>query len=680
MGSTLLWAFFFSLAAPDAAPLAFAADPPSNGIVTGGPTYVPPGAANDPAVRNALSQAQPPAQNGAKGPTNIGTIPTPETIPPPSITGGQSFGQFRNSKNEVKLDRMFLNRYKQCVVRVTARDLAGNPLAQAMGVGIGRSNQSSAQYIATTLSIVLGNSQQWADEIEITHHTGNKYTAKVAYIDEEKNLVLLAPEATPAAIPFVAPNNERPQVDVFTISFRDTPVNDEDNLEGGGGIQPQIHRALLAAANPENGVLSVSGKSIDDSQAGTAVINTAGELVGMLLPGGRGVLASSLQSMMFKAGRATPIEPSMIGPILGRGVLVGPKTPGAFPTIGAALEAIKKGEAPKADPTRYNPAKNRALAPKENDKVVVKVMPGTYREGKTLVIPGDLSLSGSGADATTIIGNDPEKPVILVQDAENVIVSGFRIVPAPLQKLKAPAVIFSKAHGSTLLGNVVEAKGGVAFWAHESRNVRVTGNTFPKGEQRAVSCDRSSMLLESNAFLGNWPTAFSGDKQCSGEIRRNLFLDNKAGIALSSLVGKINVERNSFIRSLAGIKLSGENPAVSVDDNLFYENTHALYSTSDFDVKKIGRNAIWKTKFTARGRELRPQDSIRTEPKFENPAAYDFRVKAGKGQVGVASKEAGGDLGAFQRSDFVGSATQQLARTLSAATGSDDIPVAWGLE
>jgi hypothetical protein len=669
MGTMILWAFFFAFA--------HAADPAP--VNTGGATYVPPSAANDPAVRNALNPGSAPA--GGKGPTNIGQIPTPETIPPPSAAAGQSFGQFRNSKNEVKLDRMFLNRYKQSVVRVTARDLAGNPLAQAMGVGIGRSTLASAQYIATTLSIVLGNSQQWADEIEITHHTGNRYTAKVALIDEEKNLVLLSPEATPAAIPFVAPQNERPQVEVFTFSFKDNNSTAEgENLEGGGGIEPQIHRGLLAAANPETGVLSVSGKSIDNTQSGSGIINTTGELVGMLLPGGRGVLASTLQRMMVKASKSTPIDPTMIGAILGRGVLVDPKLPGAFPTITAALEAIKKGEAPKADITRYTPAKNRALAPKESDKVVVKVMPGNYKEAKTLVLPSDISLSGSGADITTIVGSDPDKPVLLLQDVENVILSGFRIVPAPLQKMKAPTVIFSKTKGSLLLGNILEAKGGVAFWAHESQALRIAGNTFPKGEARAISCDKSAVIIESNAFIGDWPIAITGDKSCSGEIRRNLFLENKAGISLSALVSKIAVDRNSFIRTTAAIKLSGENPNVSIDDNVFFENLYAVYASGDFDVKRIGRNSIWKTKFVARGRPLKPSDSIRTEPQFENPALYDFRIKPGKGQLGVAAKETGADLGAYQRSDFLGSATQQLVRTLSAATGDDSLPEAWGLE
>lgn len=666
MGNFFLWAFFFIAALPPS----FAQDGQIN---TGGPTYVPPQAANDPAVRAALQQSGV-QQNG---PTPI-TVPTPETIPAPSTTQGTSLGQYRNSRNEVKLDKMFLDRYKQSVVRVTARDLAGNKLAEAMGVGIGRGLQNSARYIATPLSIVLGNEQQWADIIEIKHHSGNSYTARVALIDEEKNLVLLAPEATPAAIPFVRPLDERPQIDIYTIGFRDAgPLAEPEAAESG--IQPTIHKGTLAAANQENGVLSVSGSGIDDSQAGTAIINSAGELIGMLLPGGRGVLSSALELLILKADKATPFTPSLIGAILGRGVLVSPTIDGAYRSISAALDAVKKGEAPKADPTRYFAAKRRDLAPKESTKTVIKVMPGTYRETKPLSIPSDISLSGSGPGSTTIFGNHPERPVLLVQNAQNVMVTGFRIVPAPLQKMKAPTVIVSKSGNVTLLGNIVEAKGGVALWAHESRSVSITGNTFPRGEARAVSCDRSVVTLESNAFLGDWPMALSADRNCTAEVRRNLFLDNKTAIAVSALASKLVVQRNSFIRDTIAIKVTGTRPSLTIDDNLFFESQFALQASSDFDVKRIGRNAVWRSKFVARGRELRPTDVIRTEPDFENPANFDFRIKPGKGQLGVAARESGADLGAFQRQDFLGGATQHLVRALAAATGESDLPEIWGL-
>jgi hypothetical protein len=69
------------------------------------------------------------------------------------------------------------------------------------------------------------------------------------------------------------------------------------------------------------------------------------------LPDGRGVLASTLTKLVYKAQKSKPIAPSLIGAILGRGVLIDAKITGAYKTITSALEAIKKGEAPKASIT-----------------------------------------------------------------------------------------------------------------------------------------------------------------------------------------------------------------------------------------------------------------------------------------------------------------------------------------
>src|SRR5690606_25041079 len=118
-------------------------------------------------------------------------------------------------------------------------------------------------------------------------------------------------------------------------------------------------------------------------------------------------------------------------------------------------------------------------------------------------------------------------------------------------------------------------------------------------------------------------------------------------------------------RDTVAVKLTGPRPVLSIQDNLFYESQFALQASSDFDVKRIGRNAVWKSRFVARGRELRPPDVIRTEPEFENPANFDFRIKPGKGQLGVAARESGADLGAFQRQDFLGGATQHLIQALA---------------
>ena len=173
---------------------------------------------------------------GSKPKTSI-AVPTPDTLPPPDLgpNGGgtsptsiprtpvnpkEALGQCRKKsgggETTVDFGCIIDRRYKHSVVRVLAKDLSGNILAKAMGVAIGR----NAQYIAAPLSIVLGNTQQWADRIEVTHFAGNKYDANVALIDEEKNLVILSPEAAPAPIVFVAETDERPQLDVYTISFR----------------------------------------------------------------------------------------------------------------------------------------------------------------------------------------------------------------------------------------------------------------------------------------------------------------------------------------------------------------------------------------------------------------------------------------------------------------------------
>lgn len=664
------WAFLFAIA-PAALQTAFSADPPVTGT-------------NATGIPGAVSYPKPGAAAPSR-PTNIGVIPTPDTIPPPNGTPGaggsipvpatevKSMGRYRKKGagggEVVNIESMIHDRYKQSVVRVVAKDLAGNVLAKAMGVGVGR----NSQFIATPLSIVLGSSQQWADKIEITHFAGNKYEAQVAFIDEEKNLVLLAPEASPAPIVFTRENNERPQIDIFTISFSNAP---------DGSITSAIHRGRIAAANTDTGLLSISaysGSVIDDAQAGTGVIDSEGSLVGMLLPGGRGVLSSTLQKSIAKAQKAVPIEPRMIGVILGRGVLVDPKLDGAFKTITDALDAIKKGTAPKTDTSRYNPAKNRSVAPKETDKVVIKVMPGTYKEKKQISLPSHISLSGSGPSQTVLVSPDPNKPAILVQNAENVIVAGFRIVPATLQTLKAPALIVSKSSNVTMLGNVFEAKGGVAAWVHESRNVNFFGNTFSRGTVRGLSCDKSDVVLEANAFVGDWPVALSIDKECSATVRRNLFLDNKNSISVSSFSSTVRVQQNTFVRSPSAVKLSGSSPRFSLNDNIFFECNYGLYAGGDLAPRALGRNGTWRSKFMARSKQLTLLDIVKTEPQFEAPESYDFRIKPGKGHTGSAMLIEGNDLGAYQRADFLGQYSGTLARSLGAVTSETDLADTWGL-
>lgn len=438
----------------------------------------------------------------------------------------------------------------------------------------------------------------------------------------------------------------------------------------------------MAAANPETGLLSVSAfqkEVIDDTQAGTGIIDSGGKLMGMLLPGGRGVLSSTLMKSIEKAKKSTPIEPRMIGVILGRGVLVDSKTEGAFKTIDEALEAVHKGTAPKTDPTRYTPARNRTVAPKETDKVVIKVMPGTYKLKKPVSLTSDLSLSGSGPSQTIIVAPDPDKPAILVQNANNVIVAGFRIVPANLQSLKAPALIISKATTVTVLGNMIEAKGGVGAWAHESNHVSFFGNTFARGTNRALSCDHSSIQVETNAFVGDWPMGAALDQGCVSVLKRNLFIDNKLGVAVASNAGSTLLQGNTFVRDVTGIKLVGSSPNFSLFDSVFYETPNGLFAGGEVNVRNLGRNGTWKSRFLSRSKPLVALDMLRTEPTFENPSQYDFRIKTGKAYSGQALREPGADLGAFQRTDFLGTYSGPLARSLGAATGEDDLAGQWGL-
>lgn len=656
MGKQFLWAiFFFLLLAPSAFVPALAADPPN---YTPPQNYIPPSARDSSAVQNAVRTATATA-------TNV-NVPTPDTIPaPPAATTTLSAGQYRNAKGEVKLAQMLLSRYKQSVVRVSAKDLAGNELARAMGVGVGR----NAQYIATPLSLVLGNGQQWADTIEITHSEGNKYTAQVALIDEERNIVLLAPQANPAPMPFVRENNERPQMDVFTISFNDG---------AGAKISPAIHRSMLAAANQENGLLSISGNEVTDAQAGTGVLNSQGELVGMLLPGGQGVLSSYIERLIVKAQKAKPLEPNRIGVILGRGVLVGNGVEGAFPTISAALEAIKKGEAPKTDPTRFIPAKTRMVAPKDADRVVVRVLPGRYQEDKTLSLPSNLSLAGSGPAITTIAGGAAGKPVLLIQGEENTLVSGLRILPPAKQEMKAPTVIVNKGKNISFLGNVIETKGGIGLWARESTGVRLEGNAFPRGQQRAVSCERSTVRFEANAFLGDWPVALSLDKGCRAEVVGNLFLENKVSAVISTQAGRLAFERNSFIRGETGLQIAGSYSSLALDDNLFYEQPFGLNASGEVGGKQFGRNAVWRSRLAAKGRNIPALDLVRTEPRFVDPAAYDFRPAEGQAQLANALKTPGAYLGAFQPDTWMGPFTQQLARSLAVAAGTPALATSFG--
>lgn len=563
---------------------------------------------------------------------------------------------------------MFLERYKESVVRVRILNQTGEEMGRAMGVSIGR----SPQLIATPLSLVLGNALEWADKVEISHARGNKYFAKIAYIDEQLDLVLLAPENSPAPIPFTRPQDERPQITVFTISFEDG---------AGGAIQPKIHRSNLAAVNPDFGSLSISGPTITNDQAGTGIINMQGELVGMMLPSGNGVLASALSERAIKAKRFSPIPPSMLGVVMGRGVLVDPTLPEAFPSIGAALKAMKEGKAPKADLARFNAAKDKTLSPKEADRVILKVMPGTYKEN-TLELPSSISFTGSGTNKTVIVGLNPKAPVISAHNAKNLSVTNFRVVPAPLQATDTATLEFTNTSLVRVIGNLIEGKGGSAISFSQTVSSAIFGNAFPEGNETAINCKSSAVLVEGNAFLGAWGRGISIDQGCSLNIVQNLFVNSKTSISVSGLASGGSIVNNTFIKSIVGVRFSGDNK-VSVKDNLFFEDLHGLYGIKEKATELIDRNAYWKSKITfPNDTKVKENRIVQAKPVFENPEFYDFRIHPGTPQLYINALEGEESLnfGAFQRKgkEMLGRFTGNLARALETATGQKGLAEAWG--
>lgn len=639
-----------------------AEDPPSTGTLT--PTYIP-GGLNSNTLKEAQSAQEAAALKAAGTATSL--IGTPDaSIPnaPGAAAGVVITGQFRKADGSVLLEKQYLARYKESVVRVVARDNSGNELGRTMGTAIGR--PGGKVFIASPLSGVLGNSMQWADTIEIVNHAGNRNKANVALVNEQLDLVLLDPLNKPAPINFVRPSDERAQIDIFTISFDDDTVN-------VGRIKPNIHNGMLQAINVQEGTLTVSSNYVVENSAGTAIISKTNELMGMLLPNGQGVLASALNNAISLAEKAEPISPRLVGVVMGRGVLVDEKLPFAFPTITAALEAIKEGKAPKTNPALYIPAKTRDLSPREAERIVLKVMPGVYnKEKQPINIGGNVSLTGSGAALTTIVGTDPAKPLFSIQNQANISVTGFRLVPAALQNGESSTVEIRNSSAVIVLGNIVEAKGGSGILLDGSSSIALFGNTFPRGKLKAVQCRASSMVVEGNAFLGDWPQAITVDSGCASQVRRNLFIETQIGLATSSQAREMEVKNNNFIKSLAGVRFFGEVPSGVFTDNIFFQNAFAFYGSKDYTGKRIGRNALWKSQVSFKGKPFKSLDMEIVQPIFEAPENYDFRLRASSSLVNSAttSGEDGRlDIGAFQRTDCAGRFTPQLLQTIAAAVG-----------
>jgi hypothetical protein len=170
------------------------------------------------------------------------------------------------------------------------------------------------------------------------------------------------------------------------------------------------------------------------------------------------------------------------------------------------------------------------------------------------------------------------------------------------------------------------------------------------------------------------------DKGCNLNARRNLFSENKTAVTISSAASRVNLERNSFIRTTGAVKFSSAPKTFFLRDNLFFECNYALLSSGALDAKKLGRNALWRSKMEARNKPIAAVDLVRTEPKFEAPASYDFRLSAGQSQFATAETEPGAELGAFARDTYVGTYTQQLVRALGVAIGEPELAEAWGLQ
>ncbi len=605
--------------------------------------------------------AYPSGTTAQPGQTTTNGIPTDtNAITPPPVDQAKSLGRFRTAAGTVKVADMLLNRYKESVVRVTALDNSGNTLGEAMGVAAG------GKHIAAPLSLILGNSVQWADKIAITHYDGTQYFANIALVNEELNLVLLAPENGPAEIPLVRPLDERPQITIFAISL---PPN----------AAPNIFEGKLSAVNQKNGTLAVTGDQIGDSQAGTAIINSQGELVGMLLPKRHGVLASKLTQLIDKAKKSEPLPPSMLGAVMGRGVVVKENLPGAYPTIGKALEAIKNGKAPKIDANFFEPAKDRLLSPKEADRLVVKVMPGTYKE-KNLELPSYISLSGSGPKDTTLMSTDPNAPAILVKNAKHINISGFRIVPAALQKAQSATIAIEQSSDVQILGNILESKGGAAISANSSLSVVVVANVFPGTDRGdAIRCIRSIVRATGNGVLGAWPQGFVAGDMCTFEIERNLFMRNKVSIAGSNRSAAVSVGNNTFIDTIGGLHLEGKPRAIRLQSNVFFHSPFALSTSTQIPDQSLGRNSLWRSDFMVAGRKVVSSRILRSEPHFLNPARYDFRFPPGSPEYGSAPG-AFKDFGAFQSDDFLGPNSSYFADALEVATGEKDLAKSWGIK
>ncbi len=579
-------------------------------------------------------------------------------------------GPFHSSNGLVKTADLLLHRYKNSVVEVTTHDGVGHEISSNMGVAVGITanglQKGESIYIATALSLIPKNARQWIDTIKIKHYSGTTYTGRVALVDEKRNLILIKPKNQPAGIRFIDPSNERPLMDIITIYF------EKDSKKK---IEPIALKGVLAAVDVKAGTLAITGEDINKLRPGTAVLNTQGQLVGMLLPNSVGILSSAILDAILRLKSKTAFHPRLLNVVLGQGVLVDPNIKDAYPTIESAIEAIKQGKAPKAQPQYYIQSKKKK---KGFNQVILKVSKGKYKLKKAISLPSNLSFTGVSSKETMLYGTDPKYNVIDVRNAKNVSISNFQIFP-PIGQKKATLSIRNSQEIS-LTGNVIRSKGSQAIYALRSKKVSIQGNSFPSGGEKAIYCQKSNFMVEANSFLGKWPQALAVGKGCYLQAQNNLFLQNRISIAVSTESKQISIQKNTFLNSQAGIRFFGKIPKMTIEDNIFFKNKFSILTTRPILPKKIGRNGAWKSFAFHNNKKINDLDFIIGRSDFRRPQDYDFRLLPGSPHAKTGRPDESNentDMGAFQRDSFLGTYTLEFLNTLEAVTGEKNLAAIW---
>ncbi len=652
---------------------------------------------NPPQVQTPPASSVPPAIPSSQLPNTNTDSEAPDFNKPEGK--GSKLGKYRVADGLVKGGRVkvkdrLTDTYKSSVVRVIARDESGNILNQAMGVSIGVTANNlrvgDSNYIATPLSLVLGNTLQWADQIEVQQDNGASLKAKVALIDEQIDLVLLKPEISPSPLRFIPAENERPRLNILTLELKE-----KRDDSGAKIIVAEGHEGVLAAMDSEKGTLTVSGRRISNRQAGTAIINLQGQLLGMLLPNSRGILSSRLKQAVSLAKGKRPFHPRLVGAIMGRGVLVDPRLKDAYKSIPDALQDIADGKAPKADTKLYLKAHTDELKPKDPPRSILKVAPGEYELTESIVLPSNISVSGSGAKDTILRMTSANKPVVVLDNVKNITVANFRILPGKQEKAIA-SVRIRNSQSVVLLGNLIQADQGRAVHFTNSQEISIFGNTFPKRTSKnilkatppkdvskGIYCQASTATVETNAFLEEWPQSLAVGKSCHMLAERNIFIRNQISIAVSSQSTSLELKNNTFVGSKMALRFFGKLPEFVVEDNLFYRNKFSILSQLPLEVQKFGRNGAYQSVAFQDGKMVPGLDFVKGKPEFRKPDKYDFRLLPGSPNVGAGIPGKNGiptDIGAFQPSTYLGKHTSHLIDTLSLALESENLSLEWGFE